>query len=136
LRYKIEKFLLSKRVKMPKPSAAGSRWSQEEEKTLMKEINSGIDIEQIAEKHKRTQYAIKMKLQSMAYTLYKQETPIEQIVKLTGLSEEEIALGIEYCEKKNPTSGDILKQILKKLTIIEEKIDKLTTANSDIEVVD
>jgi hypothetical protein len=121
---------------MPKPSAAGSRWSQEEEKTLMKEINSGIDIEQIAEKHKRTQYAIKMKLQSMAYTLYKQETPIEQIVKLTGLSEEEIALGIEYCEKKNPTSGDILKQILKKLTIIEEKIDKLTTANSDIEVVD
>lgn len=121
---------------MPKPSAAGSRWNQEEEKSLMKEISSGIDIEQIAKKHERTQYAIKMKLQSIAYNLHKQETSIEQIVKLTGLSEEEISLGIEYGERKKSTSGDVLNQILKKLTVIEEKLDKLLPQNSDIEVVD
>lgn len=121
---------------MPKPSAAGSRWSPEEEKILLKEIESGIDIDSIAEKHQRTSYAIKMKLQSIAYNLHTQKMPIENIIKITGLDSEEIALGIEYNERKNPKSGDILKQILQKLKIIEEKIDKLLPANSDIEIVD
>ena len=52
------------------PSKMGQKWSDEEEKILLEELNNNIDIEIIAQKHERTLGGINSRRQEIAYKMY------------------------------------------------------------------
>ena len=67
------------------PSNMGQKWSDEEEKLLLEELNNNIDIEIIAQKHERTIGGINSRRQEIAYKMYLKKISIEEIIKLTKL---------------------------------------------------
>jgi hypothetical protein len=67
------------------PSNMGQKWSYEEEKLLLEELNNNIDIEIIAQKHDRTIGGINSRRQEIAYKMYLKKISIEEIIKLTKL---------------------------------------------------
>jgi hypothetical protein len=67
------------------PSNMGQKWSDEEEKLLLEELNNNIDIEIIAQKHDRTIGGINSRRQEIAYKMYLKKISIEEIIKLTKL---------------------------------------------------
>ena len=67
------------------PSNMGQKWSDEEEKLLLEELNNNIDIEIIAQKHDRTIGGINSRRQKIAYKMYLKKISIEEIIKLTKL---------------------------------------------------
>ena len=58
---------------MPFPSAIrhGQRWSGEEDNQLRQEIENGVALEEIAEKHGRTQNAIEERANRILYHSYR-----------------------------------------------------------------
>jgi hypothetical protein len=67
------------------PSNMGQKWSDEEEKLLLEELNNNIDIEIIAQKHDRTIGGINSRRQEIAYKMYLKKISIEEIIKITKL---------------------------------------------------
>ncbi len=67
------------------PSNMGQKWSDEEEKLLLEELNNNINIEIIAQKHDRTIGGINSRRQEIAYKMYLKKISIEEIIKLTKL---------------------------------------------------
>ena len=63
----------------------GQKWSEEEETLLLEELNDNIDIEIIAENHKRTIRAINCRRREIAYKMYEKKISIEDIIKQTRL---------------------------------------------------
>jgi hypothetical protein len=67
------------------PSNMGQKWSDEEEITLLRELNDNIDIEMIAQKHNRTIGGINSRRREIAYKMYLKKISIEEIIKQTKL---------------------------------------------------
>jgi len=67
------------------PSNMGQKWSDEEDKLLLEELNNNIDIEIIAQKHGRTIGGINSRVQEIAYKMYLKNISIEEIIKQTKL---------------------------------------------------
>ena len=61
------------------------KWSEEEEQLLLEELNKNIDIQIIAEKHNRTVGGIRSRRNIIAYNMYNQNIPIEEIILKTKL---------------------------------------------------
>ena len=61
------------------------KWSEEEEELLLEELNKNIDIQIIAEKHNRTVGGIRSRRNIIAYNMYNQNIPIEEIILKTKL---------------------------------------------------
>lgn len=90
-----------------KPSRQGQPWTDEEALQLLKEIQKKETIERIAEIHQRSFGGIKSRLKLLAWEYHHYEQkPIEHIMKLTGLSKDEINFTInsrqKYLDRKNP----------------------------------
>ncbi len=78
------------------PTRMGQAWKDDETLELLKAIRRSETHEQIAKKHERTVGGIVCKLRSLAADYYFYENrPIEQIIKITGLSNEEIQIAIK-----------------------------------------
>lgn len=73
------------------------KWTTNELNQLLKETNKKIDINKIAENHKRTVRAIKFRLVKYAVKLIEEEptTSLKHIQVLTNLSREELLEGFE-----------------------------------------
>jgi len=73
------------------------KWTTNELNQLLKETNKKIDINKIAENHKRTVGAIKFRLVRYAIKLIEEEptTSLKHIQILTNLSREELLEGFE-----------------------------------------
>jgi hypothetical protein len=82
------------------PTKMGQKWSNEEESTLLKELNENIDIEEIAQKHERTIGGIHARCRDIAYKMYLNNIPFEEITKQTKLNYDSILLTIEKKEQK------------------------------------
>ena len=67
------------------PSNMGQKWSDDEERLLLEELNNNIDIKNIAQKHSRTIGGINSRRQEIAYKMYLKKLSIEEIIKQTKL---------------------------------------------------
>lgn len=82
------------------PINMGKKWTDEEENTLLQELDKNIDIETIAQQHSRTIGGINCRRKDIAYTMYLQNISIEEIIIKTKLNNEQIT---ETITKKENT---------------------------------
>lgn len=89
----------------------GSKWSYKEELELLDEINENKTVKQIAEKHERTIGGINSRIHHIAYNMYKNDIPINEIENKTRLNRR---------VKKNVHNNE---EIYEKLKEMEKRIE-------------
>ncbi len=82
------KTLKSQNSEIEYPSNMGKKWTVEEEKILLDELDKNIDIKIIAETHNRTVGGIVGKQRNIAYKMYITNASIEEIILKTKLNKE------------------------------------------------
>ena len=144
------------------PSSFGKAWTDSEEKQLLDELASNIDVQTIAERHGRTIGGINSRIRDMSYKMYISNFTIDKIVEATKLAKEQINEIIDRKEKykrekkekfnnntntlNKTTTEHILhikqhdydkdlNQIKRQLTAVENKLDKLFKLLETLEVV-
>ena len=79
------------------PANHRARWTEEELRTLLREIKKNLDLNTIANNHKRTAGAIKYKL--IRYAIDKSEKDqslsLNDLIKMTKLSKDDLISGFE-----------------------------------------
>ena len=85
-------------------SNIGKKWTDDEERLLLEELNNNIDIEIIAQKHGRTFGSINSRLKEIACKMHTNNISIEEIIEKTKLGRGTIRHSIE--KKKNKVSSD------------------------------
>lgn len=100
------------------PASHGQKWTDEEENTLLNELDKNIDIEIIAQTHKRTIGGIRGKQRRIAYKMYVKKASIEEIIKKTKLDKEQIMEIIKI--KENPQKKVKTMQNPKKVKTIQK----------------
>ena len=82
------------------PTNTGQKWTDEEENTLLQELDKNINIEIIAQTHNRTIGGIRGRQRTIAYNMYVKKVSIEEIIRKTKLDKEQIMETIT--RKENP----------------------------------
>ena len=77
------------------PSNMGQKWTYAEETLLLEELGNNIDIEVIAQTHKRTIGGIICRRNDLAYKMYLIKMSTEEIIRKTNLDYETIEQIIE-----------------------------------------
>jgi hypothetical protein len=114
-------------------SNAGKKWTEEEHNTLLEELNTNIDINLIAQSHNRTTGAINARCKIIAYDMYKNNIPMEEIYTKTKLNEIEIMIAIEQIENKQKRGRKKKDKELNVADKIDEnKNDDITVIKNDI----
>ena len=119
----------------PETSAAGSKWTDDEEKALLKSIGENKPIEDIAKDHKRTSGGIKSRLRVIAVRMIEtEERTIEDVCKVLRMTPEEVLDAqkrrksptkkepTEQSNSKPETMLDVLKDIREILLRVENKL--------------
>lgn len=94
------KMLKTKNPDTDYPTNMGQKWTDEEENTLLQELDKNINIEIIAQTHKRTIGGIRGRQRTIAYNMYVKDVSIEEIIIKTKLDKEQI---LETITKKENT---------------------------------
>ena len=94
------KMLKSKHPDTDYPTNMGQKWTDEEENTLLQELDKNINIEIIAQTHNRTIGGIRGRQRTIAYNMYVKKVSIEEIIRKTKLDKEQIMETIT--RKENP----------------------------------
>ena len=102
------------------PSNIGQRWSDEEEITLLDELNKNIDIEIIAQNHNRTIGGINSRRREIAYKMYLKNISMEEIIEKTKLDETNILLTIDKKKNYDIKIKDKVKETKKVISIENE----------------
>ena len=92
--------LKSKHPDTDYPTNMGQKWTDEEENTLLQELDKNINIEIIAQTHNRTIGGIRGRQRTIAYNMYVKKVSIEEIIRKTKLDKEQIMETIT--RKENP----------------------------------
>ena len=110
----------------------GCYWASEEEKQLLDELDNNISIYEISKNHKRNVGGITSRIEHMARKMFHDKKDINEIIKLTKLSESEI---IKSVEKNNVSrvinnhlknnNSDDLKDIKNELSKLNKNIELL-----------
>jgi hypothetical protein len=98
-------------VKQQNPANLGKKWTIEEENTLLQELYDDIDIELIAQAHKRTRCAISSRKRLIAYNMYLANTPEEEIFRKTKINKEQLVKIIAKKEKASKNESLIKEAI-------------------------
>lgn len=121
------------------PSSFCKLWSNEEEEQLLKELENGMEEEDIANIHQRTLGGIHSRICLIAYKMYIKSFSMTDIIKKTKLSESEIMNSVNRRQKikqninqKNTNTQSISVQIdmtelQVKIDDINKKMDKILT---------
>ena len=120
------KMLKTKNPDTDYPTNMGQKWTDEEENTLLQELDKNINIEIIAQTHNRTIGGIRGRQRTIAYNMYVKKVSIEDIIRKTKLDKEQIMETIT--RKENPQ---------KKVKITQEpkiKPKKVSLENEIIEM--
>jgi len=72
------------------PSRMGKAWRDEEVQQLLNSIQQKKSIEDIAKEHERTVGGIQSRLRELAAAYFNDKRPMKDIMRFTGLTEEEI----------------------------------------------
>jgi hypothetical protein len=94
------KMLKTKNPDTDYPTNMGQKWTDEEENTLLQELDKNINIEIIAQTHNRTIGGIRGRQRTIAYNMYVKKVSIEEITRKTKLDKEQIMETIT--RKENP----------------------------------
>lgn len=105
------------------PSNVGLKWFEDEETTLLDELNKKMDIETIAKNHNRTVGAINSRRKNIAYRMFLKNVSIEEIIEKTKLDEESIKQLIDKRKNYNPKKTEIKKPVSLENEIAEIKND-------------
>jgi hypothetical protein len=84
------KMLKTKNPDTDYPTNMGQKWTDEEENTLLQELDKNINIEIIAQTHNRTIGGIRGRQRTIAYNMYVKKVSIEEIIIKTKLDKEQI----------------------------------------------
>ena len=103
------------------PSNMGQKWSDEEEILLLEELNNNINIEIIAQKHRRTIGGINSRRLEIAYKMYLKNVSIEEIIRQTKLDNNSIEKTIK--RKQNNNSKKIKTKEIDNVFISIDKKD-------------
>lgn len=95
------KMLKTKNPDRDYPTNFGQKWTDEEENTLLQELDKNINIEIIAQTHNRTIGGIRGRQRTIAYNMYVKKVSIEEIIIKTKLDKEQIMETITT-RKENP----------------------------------
>ena len=114
------KMLKSQNPDKEYPSNTGQKWTDEEEKILLEELNKNIDIELIATMHNRTTGGIYARRKEIAYKLHSNNISMEEIIMKTKLDEYQIIETIKT-RQNNPKKCKTITET-KTLFSIESEI--------------
>jgi len=103
------------------PTNMGQKWTDEEENTLLQELDKNINIEIIAQTHNRTIGGIRGRQRTIAYNMYVKKVSIEEIIRKTKLDKELIMETIT--RKENPQKKVKITQEPKKVSLENEIIE-------------
>jgi hypothetical protein len=103
------------------PSNRGCKWSNEEEKILLEELDKNYDIKTIAQNHNRTEGAIKSRCKLIVYKMHLNNVPIDEIIKKMKLDREYIIYIIN--------NKQIIDQELNKYELNEQQINEQQQQN-------
>jgi len=102
----MKKFLNSKYANKSYPAKSGQPWTDEEEATLLEELKAQIDMDRIAAAHKRTVGGITSRCKEIAYKMYTNHVPMDEIAVLTKLHPECIQQVIDKKQEKREDKKD------------------------------
>ena len=103
------------------PTRMGEKWTDEEENTLLQELDKNINIEIIAQTHNRSIGGITGRQRTIAYSMYEKKASIEEIIIKTKLDKEQIMEIIT--RKENPQKKVKITQEPKKVSLENEIIE-------------
>lgn len=115
------KMLKTKNPDKDYPINMGQKWTDEEENTLLQELDKNINIEIIAQKHNRTIGGIRGRQRTIAYNMYVKRASIEEIIIKTKLDKEQIMETIT--RKENSQKKVKITQKPKKVSLENEIIE-------------
>lgn len=115
------KMLKTKNPDTDYPTNMGQKWTDEEENTLLQELDKNINIEIIAQTHNRTIGGIRGRQRTIAYNMYVKKVSIEEIIIKTKLDKEQIMETIT--RKENPQKKVKITQEPKKVSLENELIE-------------
>jgi hypothetical protein len=133
----------------PETARTGIRWEDEENQELMKRINEGMNLEDIAKTHQRTITAVKSHVMSNALNIMKEkEISFDEVSKLVNISvddlenykqEQEVKLKIKLKQQEDKTNKNesnklSLQQIIKLELEILDKQKKLELEIKKLEI--
>ena len=91
------------------PTNLGKKWTDEEENTLLQELDKNINIENIAQIHNRTIGGIRARQRTIAYNMYLKKASIEEIMIKTKLDKEQLMKIITKRRRRDGKSKNNLK---------------------------
>ena len=107
-------------------SFVGCKWTKQEDEQLLNEIKSNMDFDDIARIHKRSELGIKKRIEIIAYDMYFDEIPIDDIISKTKISKEQISNIVkEKQQKYEKKSGTCDKK--------QKKVNNNNLVNNNIE---
>ena len=114
-------------------SSIGTKWTEEEELQLLSEINKNMEYNDIAVIHNRTINGVSARVKHIAYQLYQKNTLIDEIMRITKLSKDQVDDAIKRRENK----GREIKPVEKESVNTERPtryniMNEITTMKSDI----
>jgi poly(A) polymerase Pap1 len=112
----------------------GHPWDLEEENKLLNLIKEKKNIEYIADSHKRTTGAIKVRLKYIAVKLFNDNENIDKIKTITNLSEDVILKSIEkFKNKKLQSKENVTLYQNRIIELLEDKL-KLEKELNDLKI--
>ena len=96
------------------PEKLGEKWTIEEEKTLLQELDENtLTLKDIAESHKRTYGGIIGRQKTIAYNMHLSGATEDEIIRITKLTNEQVIKTI--AKKSGLTKEQVIKTIAKKV---------------------
>lgn len=114
------------------PSNLGQKWTDEEESILLEELHNNIDIEKISQSHGRTVGGILSRRRMIAYNMYLNEVPMEEIVSKTKLDVKCIEETIKRRQNDTPDNPKKIKN--KEVKTNDEETNEITIEDEIIKM--
>jgi hypothetical protein len=109
------------------------KWSDDENRILMKQIYNGVRLEDIAQFHQRTIISVKYHIMKNAFNIMKnKQKSLDEVSKLVNISVDDLKKYKQYQEEKNNNLS--LQQIIKLELKILEKQKKLDLEMKKLEM--
>lgn len=105
----------------------GQKWSNEEEYLLLNELYENISIDIIAQKHKRTKGGINARRKKIAYRMYLDGIPMNEIIDKIKLDESKIKQIIKQHQKNDDIIEikNMMTELNQQLRVCIERLNEL-----------
>jgi hypothetical protein len=117
----------------PEMKNSGKRWSDEEDAQLLQEVQEEKPFSEIAQKHQRTESAVRSRISIKAVNDYKSGVDLDTIYERYKMSEKSFQEAFEYVSKKDAekAKAESFKKEKKESKVIETKEDKNNILEKD-----